>query len=125
MIERYIIYLSLFSIISGAGYLYYKDSKDSIARLTKENAELIQSIESLDKTLQAVREERERYRRSADKLSQDLKRSEQYIDGLSRKLREHDLTNLALRKPILIEKRVNDATKKLFDDIRSDATDGM
>ena len=42
-----------------------------------------------------------------------------YGDELSKKLREHDLTRLTLRKPGLIEKRVNDATKKVFEELES------
>ena len=45
--------------------------------------------------------------------------AEKYGDELSKKLREHDLTRLTLRKPGLIEKRVNDATQKVFEDLES------
>ena len=49
--------------------------------------------------------------------------TEQYGDNLRKKLHKHDLTRLSIKKDIyqsgLIEKRINDGTKKLFDNIES------
>ena len=39
--------------------------------------------------------------------------------NLAKKLREHDLTMLTLRKPGLIERRVNSATQKILTDLES------
>ena len=49
----------------------------------------------------------------------DLKLKEAYkeSDSLRKLLAKHDLTKLAIEKPGLIEKRINDATDKTFDDI--------
>ena len=43
-----------------------------------------------------------------------LEKAEVYQDEISQKLRDHNLTKLANAKPGLIQKRVNDATQKLF-----------
>ena len=40
-------------------------------------------------------------------------------NNLAKKLREHDLTMLTLRKPGLIERRVNSATDKILKDLES------
>lgn len=122
---KYFVILLFFSTLGGLGYKYYTDTGDTIQRLTKENAELASTVTSCNASLQAMENERERYQRNIEALTTDLKQSEAYIDGLYRKLREHDLTALALKKPGLIEKRVNDATRKIFDDIESDATNRM
>ena len=45
------------------------------------------------------------------------KEAEKYKDELLNKFQRHDLSLLSLKKPGLIEKRVNNATKKVFDDI--------
>ena len=48
------------------------------------------------------------------------KEAEAYQDELASKLRRHDLTALTLQKPALIEKRVNNATAKIFDQLEID-----
>ena len=40
-------------------------------------------------------------------------------DDLRKKLHKHNLTRLSIKKPGLIEKRINNGTKKLFDNIES------
>ena len=51
-------------------------------------------------------------------LQQDLQRAESYGDELRATLQKHNLTSLAQRKPGLIEKRMQNATNKLWDDLR-------
>ena len=48
-----------------------------------------------------------------------LDEAERYGDELRKKLHKHDLTRLSIKKPGLIEKRINDGTNKLFDSIES------
>jgi hypothetical protein len=53
-------------------------------------------------------------------LQERAKEAEAYQDELASKLRRHDLTALTLQKPGLIEKRVNNATAKIFDQLEID-----
>ena len=53
-------------------------------------------------------------------LQANLEKAEVGLDSLRSKLSDHDLTRLALKKPGLIEKRINDATENVFDEIESD-----
>jgi len=122
---KYFAILLFFTTLGGLGYRYYTDTNNTIQRLTKENAELVLTIDSCNASRQALEEERIRIELTTENLTKDLKKSESYVDGLHRKLREHDLTYLALKKPSLVEKRVNDATRKIFDDIESDTSDGL
>ena len=46
-------------------------------------------------------------------------KAEEYGDDLRKKLHKHDLTRISIKKPGLIEKRINDGTKKLFERIES------
>ena len=48
------------------------------------------------------------------KLQQSLQKAEGYNTELQRKLNDHNLTKLSSKKPGLIEKRINDATSKIF-----------
>ena len=52
-------------------------------------------------------------------LSSDLQKAEQYGDELRATLQKHNLTHLANKKPGLIEKRMQNATDKLWDDLES------
>jgi|TARA_R110000796_G_scaffold50827_1_gene119835 hypothetical protein len=50
-------------------------------------------------------------------LQSDLQKAEAYGDGLRSTLQTHNLTSLALRKPGLIENRMQDATDTLWNDL--------
>ena len=46
-------------------------------------------------------------------LQSNLQKAEEYGDELQAKLRRHDLTALAIKKPKLLEGKMNGATAKL------------
>ena len=52
-------------------------------------------------------------------LQQELQQAEVYKEELLGKLQKHNLSQLSLKKPGLIERRINDATAKVFDDLES------
>ena len=70
-------------------------------------------------TINKLEEDNQAYEVANKELQLKYREAEKYGDELSKKLREHDLTRLTLRKPGLIEKRVNDATKKVFEELES------
>ena len=49
-----------------------------------------------------------------NELQIKLDKANQYKDVLIDKLRKHDLSKLSMKKPGLVEKRINNGTKKLF-----------
>ena len=55
-----------------------------------------------------------------NKLQLELQSAERYGDELRDTLQRHNLTYLALKKPGLIQKRMQDATDKLWVDITAD-----
>ena len=56
-------------------------------------------------------------------LNVNLRKSERYGDELRDTLNKHNLTHLANKKPGLIEKRMQNATDKLWDDLESLTSD--
>jgi len=50
-------------------------------------------------------------------LNVDLIKQTKYSNDLRSKLQKHNLTNLAAKKPVLIQKRINDASNKIIADI--------
>lgn len=117
------MFLALFGVLGGVfygGYSYYKDTQARISQLTANNATLKAANKTNEATISELRENVELQAALTQDLQKNLQRAEKYQDKLISQLRKHDLTKLSLRKPGLIETRINDGTKKLFDSIESD-----
>lgn len=114
--------LLLLSGIVGGAYYYYTDTQSRIATLTKKNLALELAAQECTDTLDQVQQNYSEIRRNLTALQAELNKSETYRSELQDKLRRHDLTRLTLEKPGLIERRVNDATKKIFEDLESDTS---
>ena len=98
---------------------YYWISEKRIATLTENNAKLTIAAQTNQETINKLEEDNQAYEVANKELQLKYREAEKYGDELSKKLRERDLTRLTLRKPGLIEKRVNDATKKVFEELES------
>ena len=98
---------------------YYWISEKRISTLTENNAKLTIAAQTNQETIDKLEEDNQAYEVANKELQLKYREAEKYGDELSNKLREHDLTRLTLRKPGLIEKRVNDATQKVFEDLES------
>ena len=114
-----LLIILLFSSIAGGGYFYYTDSQNTIAQLRENNAQLKIVAEDNKRTIETMKEDAETNAELAAELTISLQESEQRRNALINTFRKHDLTNLALKKPGLIEKRLNNGTEKAFDDIES------
>lgn len=106
-------------VISSAAYFYYDYSQSKIDQLKQENAQLKIVTESCEETTDALQRDLKRSQQLANQLESRARQAEEYQDQLIEKLNKHDLTALTLKKPGLIETRVNDATKKVFEEIES------
>ena len=103
---------------------YYWISEKRISTLTENNAKLTIAARTNQETIEKMTADVEAFKLANEELNLKLRESEAYGDALAKKLREHDLTMLTLRKPGLIERRVNSATKQVFEDLESStATD--
>ena len=101
---------------------YYKDTQKRMGVLHENNAKLEVSVKANELALATTREDAARNAALNLQLQNKLQESEAYGDKLRSIFEKHNLTMLSLKKPGLIEKRMNDATKKLFDDITADTT---
>ena len=101
---------------------YYKDTQKRMGVLHENNAKLEVSVKANELALATTRENAARNAALNLQLQNKLQESEAYGDKLRSIFEKHNLTVLSLKKPGLIEKRMNDATKKLFDDITADTT---
>ena len=99
---------------------YYWITEQRLATLTENNAKLSIAAQTNQDTIDKLTQDFEQQQGLNAELNVKLQASEAYGDALAKKLREHDLTMLTLKKPGLIERRVNSATQKIFDELESD-----
>ena len=118
------IYLSIIiiGVISGIGYgayAYYSNTQERLKQLQENNAKLEVSVQSLEKVKNTLEEDAQKQANQVTSLIVKLEKAEKEQAELRAKLNKHDLTRLSEKKPGLIEKRINDGTKKLFTDFES------
>ena len=111
----------VFVMLAGAGgglfYVKQLQSNLEIARLN--NAKLESAVETSEASLATLKADNIRLNALSNQLNADLNKSEQYGDELRATLNKHNLTHLANKKPGPIEKRMQNATDKLWDDLES------
>ena len=105
-------------VIYGA-YYYYNDTQARIAILTENSAKLEQATNTQKQTIDTLVEDAEKYRELNKDLNIKLEAANDYKNELIGKLRKHDLSRLSQQKPGLVEKRINNGTKKLFESFES------
>ena len=119
MFKTYIIIAVVGSMVATVGLLYYRDTQKRISTLQQNNAKLEVAVQSKEAALNEMTANFEKQARLNKELSGKLEDAEKYQDDLRSKLQKHDLTRLSIGKPGMMEKRINDDTKKLFSDFES------
>ena len=119
MFKTYIIIAVVGSMVATVGLLYYRDTQKRISTLQQNNAKLEVAVQSKEPALNEMTANYEKQTRLNKELSGKLEDAEKDQDDLRSKLQKHDLTRLSIGKPGMMEKRINDDTKKLFSDFES------
>jgi RecA-family ATPase len=122
MIKIYVMVVVL-AILGGVGYgavWYYNDTQARIQQLAENNAKLESVVNTQNETIKEQQKAAELQAELSKDLQKQLQQAEAYQDELRGKLQKHDLTRLSEAKPALIEKRINNGTKELFDSLESD-----
>ena len=123
---RVYILIVVLGLLGGAAYAakyYYDTTQATIAQLRENNAKLEVANEENQLTISKMEENSVRLNALTDQLNQDLRKSEEYGNELRNTLNKHNLTHLANKKPGLIEKRMQNATDKLWGDLESVTSD--
>ena len=116
MLKIYLLIIVL-GLVGGSvygAYYYYKDSQERIRVLTENTAKLETAKQMQHATINAMIEDRERFSALTKDLQAKLDKANVYKDVLIGKLRKHNLAKLSLRTPGIVEKKINNGTKKLF-----------
>ena len=109
--------------IAGYGAKYYYDTTQAkISVLQSNNAKLEVANEENQATIEQMGKNAKRLNELAETLNSDLQKAEVYGDELRATLNKHNLTHLANKKPGMIEKRMQNATDKLWDSLESITT---
>ena len=114
-----IVVVGLVGGVDYGGYYYYKDTQSRIQTLTENNSKLEVATQQQEQTINTLIEDREKFEELNKELQVKLDKANQYRDTLIDKLRKHDLAKLSLKKPGLVEKKINNGTKKLFRSLES------
>lgn len=116
MIRLYVL-IVVVGLVGGAiagGYYYYTDSQARIQALIENTAKLQMAKQVQDDTIDTLVADQKKFAKLNSDLRANLDKANDYKDVLIGKLRKHDLSRLSLKKPLLVEKRINAATAKLF-----------
>lgn len=115
-----IIVLAVLGAVGFGAYWYYNDTQQRLATLRENNAKLQVAVETSEASINALKQDIVKFQELNSALQQNLQQAEAYGDELRDKLRRHDLTELAIRKPGLLEGKMNGATAKLWRDLEKD-----
>ena len=108
--------------LAGGGVLYVKKLQNDLETAQANVAKMEVAVQISEACLKLVNDETARLGDLNTQLSTDLQKAEQYGDELRATLSKHNLTHLANKKPGLIEKRMQNATNKLWRDLESITT---
>lgn len=113
------LYTTVILLLSISGVVYYAynhyvDLKSQLELKTLESLRFKESLKDNENTISTLTEQNVRIQNETLKLQKSLQKAEVYNTELQRKLNDHNLTKLSSKKPGLIEKRINDATSKIF-----------
>ena len=121
MLKIYIL-IAVVGLVGGVvygGYYYYKDTQSRIQTLTENNVKIMAAKEAQDNTINTLIADRVKFDELNKELQTKLDKANDYKNTLIDKLRKHDLAKLSMKKPGLVEKRINNGTKKLFRSLES------
>jgi len=121
MLKIYIL-IAVVGLVGGVvygGYYYYKDTQSRIQTLTENNAKIMAAKAVQDQTIETLIADREKFDKLNKELQVKLNAANEYKNTLIDKLRKHDLANLSIKKPGLVEKKINRGTENLFKSLES------
>ena len=121
MIKLYLT-IAVVTLISGVvygGFYVYQDKQKRIATLQQNNAKLEVVAKENEQVVRTMRVETARLNDLNKSLQGKLSRAEESRERLLTRLQEINLKKESMVNPVEIEKRINDGTDKMFDDLES------
>lgn len=115
------ITISLVSVggIGFGAWYYYTTTQERLEELSAENEKKDGQLERIRSELAQTKSNFAIAQRRQEQLQVEAREAEEYSKEIQQLLRNHDLTRLSYAKPGLIESRVNNATREIFNEIES------
>jgi hypothetical protein len=104
--------------LGGTGFMWIKNLQRDLEIARENVAKMEVAVQISEASIKTMQDDIVRQAELNKTLQADLQKAEQYGDELRATLQKHNLTALAQRKPGLIEDRMQNATNKLWDDLR-------
>ena len=114
----------LIGIILGGGiigYLYYTNTQAELTELREYNMAMELQVKTQNETIDKMSKHYEQQAKALGELTSKNAEIEAEMTRYLDIFRRHNLSKLAAAKPGLIEPRVNNATKEVFDSLESDS----
>jgi len=113
----YQFFLAIILLLGGSSYWLYNENQT----LTANNIKLDQALEDQREAFTRMVAEYEKQGKELNNLARANAQIEAEKDQYLQIFRKHNLDKLALMKPGLIESRVNNATKEVFEVLENDS----
>jgi len=110
---------ALLAVLLGGAYYYYNSSQKTITNLRESVTELNFAVKQKDEAFKQMTEQNELNEKLNLELAESLKESQGYVSELREKFARININRLAETEPDILEGKINSATKRVFDDLRS------
>ena len=114
-----VIVVGLVGGVVYGGFYFYQDAQKRIATLQQNNAKLEVVAKENEQVVRTMRVETARLNDLNKSLQGKLSRAEESREKLLTRLQEINLKKESMVNPVEIEKRINDGTDKMFNDLES------
>ena len=115
--SKYIFAAMFLSTLAGGAYFYYTDTQKRILSLTSDLESYTIALQVAQSSLYNIRGEILVQQKTNTTLQINLQEAESRVTELRALFLNHNLTNLALQRPGLIETRINNGTRRVFDQL--------
>ena len=103
--------------VSGLGYKHYNDLQSNVVRLTADNQSITQANVQLNKVYTDLQQKLTEEKKQREEDFKSLISSREEVQRLEKLFSKHDLNRLLQKKPKLIIKKINRATKKSLKEV--------
>jgi len=117
-----LLIMGLLSGVGYGGYSYYMWSQETIGTLRENNVKLKSAAETLQNTVNSMKDDMEKNAELNRELTKQLQKSQEHLDKLRGVFAKIDLTMEALTNAQGLEDRVNAAVVKLLGKIEKETT---
>jgi len=112
--------LGIIAIVAGTIYFLYNENRSLIIKIEQQQVALDptkKALEETNKTIDEIIKDNKRNEEISKELERQIRTANEELDELIKILSNHNLKDLASKKGGLIERIINEATRKIFNDI--------